>query len=345
MERVRRFFRRGETSVRQALPTHQVANQLREAWLDMFYFGVTGSDKPIPNEPSREATRLPSILHYSDRTSTHFQRLADILRVPREFKITETPNGEWRDVIPDGDVIYRKEDDKDLYYFPHELSSPYLNPVAAVLDKLYGDDAYLDVSLMRKPSEVWNMTYYLGFWGRTNIFEPDYPEVIYQRDNRGFGGNGSLVHPERAFLLEYIFSGQKLPASWFVENGYPPYTTRYLSAQSEEKVGKFRVINLAFNAEAMAAALRKKDHLDPRPGVIHTNNSAEIHALEKDGNREYSIVELGSVRIGNLSYHVYSGAEQPLVKEREFRPVSKPQTVPNPFRQPVFAFGVHSSLF
>ena len=66
--------------------------------------------------------------------------------------------------------------------------------------------------------------------------------------------------------------------------------------------------------------------MDSRPESLHSNHSLEIYALEKEGNRGFSIVELGKVEIGNLSYFVYLCSEQPLAREQITEPGGAPSS-------------------
>lgn len=87
-----------------------------------------------------------------------------------------------------------------------------------------------------------------------------------------------------------------------------------------QQVGAFKTQKIFFDALGMAAALKATDTFDSRPETKHSKNSLEIYALEKERNREFSIVQLGKTPIGNLTYHVYSASEQPLAKETVKKP-------------------------
>ncbi|MBI2329767.1 hypothetical protein HYU94_00015 [Candidatus Daviesbacteria bacterium] len=128
---------------------HQVARVIRETTLDLLEFGATGSDSPVPNSAETKAVKLPALLRLSPYIMRHYQVFSDILNAPRQFQITKQPNGGWNGEKPHGDVIYHKEECGDFYTFPHQLTSPHLNPSKAALEIINGGDSYHSTTIHR----------------------------------------------------------------------------------------------------------------------------------------------------------------------------------------------------
>jgi len=151
-------------------------------------------------------------------------------------------------------------------------------------------------------------------WSRYDIFDADYVEGNYASERRCIGVGAKIWQPEKSLLVNFVFSPKPLDTRYF-NQWQSRITERHLKNTGKEKVGAFQVQQVGFDAKAMETELRRDDKLNPRPGALHSNNSLEIYALEKEGDREFSIVNLGKTNIGNLAYHIYSVSEQPLARE------------------------------
>lgn len=302
------------------LSKHEMAKALREEALDMFEFGVVASDKKIPHEVQRGAVKIPVLLHYSPEIRNHYQTLVGVLNSPREFQIVERPEMKWNGNLPDGDVIYEDEGNGDVYTFTHHLTSPYLNGLAAGLDKLQKMEPWLWICLRRFKDGVWSVHYGYSEGIRYNIFDVDYVEGSYPIDKKAVGRFAKITQPQRTYLVNFVFSAQPLKTAYFIKMGFAPLVEPFLHETGRKRVGAFEVHQIGFDAKGMAEKLQREDGYDPRPGVKHSHNSRHIYALKKDGNREFSIVKLGVTQIGNQAYHIYSSSEQPFVREQVIVP-------------------------
>lgn len=317
MEIVRRIFTGKETPPSEPLPVHEMARRIRDLGLDMFYYGVIASDKPVPSGPTHDATRLPILLRYSDYTRRHFQALIDILRAPREFKLTERPYVDWEG-SPDGDVVYAREEPNDTYYFPHERTAPFLNPLAAGIYGVLSGEPFRDVVLMREPGQKWILSYQYRIWSGATVYDDDLPQVMYAESKAAIGGVTGRIGLDKEDLLRFTFLPKPLdPKAYLARDRATRTSLKFLGYK---QVGDFQTLNFRFDTRSWANWLKERSKFDNRPGVKHQYNDALIWCLEQDGDKEFSIVKLGTTNIEGLPIHIYSAAEQPPIAEREGQP-------------------------
>lgn len=322
-------FLGGRRLTEQLLSRHEVARQIRDVAVRMFDFGVLGSDSFLPEERTSSTVKIPILLRYSPNTMAHYQTLAGVLRSPREFRITVNRcqrRGCEESNESQGDVIYQEGNPwfADEYRFAHHLTSPYLNAWMAVLDGREKGKPFLDVCLLNWHDIRWMVTYAYFEWEPFNQGDMQYLEGNYPKVKRWMGFFAGEANPERYGLLNFGLSPQPLVGEQFLQ-GYWPRTKPYLRLTGSQKIGPFRVTNFYFDAVTMAQDLGK--HNPRGPQEIYGENDLLIYTLTKEGNREFSIVDLGKTQIGNLIYYMYSTSEQPLVKEQVAQRVAVPQLV------------------
>lgn len=313
---MRLIFGEGRPRNEQVLSNDEMASAVRDSSLNLLTYGAVTSTSPFPDSITRDTVSLPRLLHYSSQTRNHFNTLKGVLTSPREFKIVPHTQASWEGEL-DGDILYSHDTDGDSYRFANHLTSPHLNPFLAALLAMRRGDPYLEVNIRKNPKGVWEVLYRFDPpHPKVTIFDNDFTTTLYDYQKRRIGSKGpSGINPERALLVNLIFSPVPLKPRELIEyvatRGSKPYIKEPVR---NKRVGNFETYEFHFEAERYARALKKQDYIDPREGVKHSDYSSERYCLETDGDRDFSIVKLGKQPMGNLTYHVYSAAEQAWVR-------------------------------
>lgn len=284
---------RGEYSV------HEIAKQAREVELNAMDFGVLGTDKLIPDAPDKKSTKLPHLLRYSPTILKHFETLRNILAEPKEFKIVDRVGMSWTDDVPDGDVIFRMEGKNPVYYFTHHLTSPYLNAWSAAISTYLSGEPYLCVAILQNNEKM------SGLWQSVYSFS-DHSEV--SENNVAM----SNLYPERHMALQFWFSPTKLTPNDFLEKFPSSQVVRdHLKLVGEKTDSGFRQIILHFEGKKYAEKeLRDRIWRDDLPDIYAA-------LLNKRGDFDFSIVEIGTAILGGKKHYVYTGSETARVHVKE----------------------------
>lgn len=282
---------------------HEIAKYIRDVQLNMFDYGVIGSNTDLPQGPDPKAVKLPHLLRYSPTILQHMQTLIGILRAPRDFQITNQPDTGWMGKKPDGDVIYSKNGKNHEYEFAHHLTSPYLNAWAAAFDKLAKEEPML-ITYIIQQNELDNGTWYMGY--RCRYWSNPNPNTI-----------GSNYFPERDKVLNFMYSPIRLDGkSMYKKMGFAPVVRDRVTFMGEVQKGNFRSFIYHFDALSFADLEAKQSYVD---------DLAERYSsfLRKKGNVEFAIVEVGTVTLNGKKHWVYTGSEQSGIEVPEEQNVPK----------------------
>ena len=353
----------------------ETAREIRDTFLDLVGNGTLGSEKPIPKEPEKGAVKISSLLRYSASTLRHFKTLTDALAGPREFTIISEDylgksEAEKEEVAQGkGDVVYTPDYIGDVFSFPHELTSPYLNPRKAALDK-EPLQPFVDVCIVKLNGKVyagtmyelihfglmpvsrpdfltmargsykgslngcWEIRYSFSQQHRATVFNTDFLEDQYEMAENSFGYGGLRSDPRRTFLLTFclIPSDRIKDGKFLVKNLFSHSFQRSIHALPSEKVGpwnRFDVYPLVYDGNQMDTLLSEEDRPDPMPEVRYSRMAAERYIAKQIGRQVFNILRLGQVTIEGEQYSIVTASEQPLVKEEV------KERVPNAVLSPV----------
>lgn len=279
-------------------PPHAIAKELRKRQLDMMDYGVIGSSKPIPRDHTTDAVKLPHLLRYSGSVLAHFRTFRGVLNEPREFQIVDRVGQLANEDDPKGDVIYQQEGPDHVYYFAHHLTGPYLNSWAAALDNVETGKPYLNIAFAQTnqfvPRGGWHCSYYYLEYDDTSL------RVI----------NSSNLQPEKDMTINFWYSLKRLDGRTFLEN-FPACenTKAYISLTEERETEGFK--EFVFRHDALS-------HAEEKAKIKYRDDLAERYSrfLIDKGNRKFSIVEVGTVELGDRKHWVYTGSEQAEIPER-----------------------------
>lgn len=268
---------------------HEIAKYIRDVQLNMFDYGVIGSNTDLPQGPDPKAVKLPHLLRYSPTILQHMQTLIGILQSPREFQVTNQPDSWDESQRPDGDIIYSAEGKNHVYYFANHLMSPYLNSWAAAIDSLEKDIPSMHVYIMQeneKAKGIWTVDYNCRYFDSTH------------KNNIA-----SNFYPERDMVLNFTYSPTRLNGEFFSKNHHARVVQDRLTYIGEKTTGDFRSFIYGFNALSLAESEAKQDYI---------KDLAERYSgfLRQKGNIEYAVVEVGTVTLNGKKHWVYTGSEQ-----------------------------------
>lgn len=298
-EIINRWFKKSPES-KNALPPEDIAKIVRDRQLDIFNFGVLGSDVEVPDKHNSKATKLPNLLRYSPKVIKHMQAMIGIFSSPKAFEI-ET--GKFYHDNLTADVLYCKEGQNHVFYFTHNTIQHYLNGL--IMSNKSGE-GYSDliVSILQENERragKWIADYNFFDFSTDETFERSFP-----------GGN---LHPERQMLLSFWFSPKKLDGIYFLKN-YPSsqIVKDHLSFTGEKKASGFRFFNFHYDSLS---------HADKEEKMPYIEDLAVRYSsfLRKKGNIDFSIVEIGIVTLDGVKHWIYTGSEQASIQVKEERKV------------------------
>lgn len=298
-EIINRFFRRNPEK-NNTLSPEAIARIVRDRQLDIFNFGVLGSDVEVPDKQNPKATKLPNLLRYSPKVIKHMQTMIGIFSSPRAF---ETETGKFYHDNVTADVLYCKEGQNHVFYFTHNTIEHYLNGL--IIGNESGE-GYSDliVSILQENER------------RGGTWITDYNFFDFSTDEtQGRSFPGGNLHPEQQMLLSFWFSPKKLDGSHFLKN-YPSsqIVKDHLTFTGEKKVSGFRFFNFHYNSLS---------HADKEEKMPYIEDLAVRYSsfLRKKGDIDFSIVEIGTVTLGGVKHWVYTGSEQASIQVKEERKV------------------------
>lgn len=325
---------------KEQLPEEKIAEIIRDKTIDMVDYGVVGSNSLIPESTEQNSIPVHTLLQYSHGTKQHLNALQGILRGPREFTIIDMADQKPGTTQGEGNVLLRKEKSGHYYEFPHEMTSPYINAFAAGFDTSRRKTARMGVDIKRDDNHnVWVVEYgYHQPPPDSTIFDASYPDDWGKFIRQSVGNFSSPINPEKQLLLNFIFSPRELSGKEMIERlpfFYTNMTRECMSYKGTKDTGKFRTTTLGFNAENMYRKLKASEKSDPQEGALHEGYATELTTLQKQGNREFQVIQLGKTRIGTQAFFIYSAAERPIVSE--IKPIQHESPVPTtiPILQPV----------
>lgn len=278
---------------------HTTARELRDRSLDILDFGVISSTSEVPNKHDSKATKLPYLLRYSPIINSHMNNLRRILSSPREFQIVDKPGQAWRSDLPDGDVIYRRERKNHVYYFTHDLSSEDLNPFLAAFNSLKENDPFLCVSIVKinegTHKHLWDLGYFFSIHDETS----------------NINIKASNLSPERDMVLNFWFSPRRMDGEEIFKK-FPTceFVKGYLTFVGTEDIQGFRHHIIHYNALGQAEVEEKSNY-------IYDLAYQYSSYLRRKGNLQFSIVEIGKIKLHSQSYWVYTGSEQSGLEQKE----------------------------
>ncbi len=297
-EIINRLF--GKNPERKAnLNPEDIARIVRDRQLDIFNYGVLGSDIEVPNKQNSKATKVPHLLKYSPKVLKHMQTMIGIFSSPKAF---ETESAKFYHDETTADVLYCKEGKNHVFYFTHTSIEAYLNGLMmGTNNEVYSD---LIVSIMQE-NEI-----------RNGVWMADYNFIDFSTDEtleRSFpGGN---LHPEQQMLLSFWFSPKKLDGNYFLKN-YPSsqIVKDHLSFTGEKKASGFRYFNFHYDSLSHANKEEKMPYIEDL--AIRYSSF-----LRKKGNIDFSIVEIGTITLDGTKHWIYTGSEQASIKVKEEKEV------------------------
>lgn len=311
------------------------AREFRDEMLNVFNFGTQGSRFSIPHDNAdrkHPAIKIPTLLRYSTDTTKHFAAMRAIYGAPREFQIAESPEKWNPDHDADGDAVVLKHPDGSAeIYLTHQHTAPYMNGLRAALETQSKHLPALYIELKKDARNFWTMIYsYQNPDHGLMATEPDFLEAEYKRNKSSFGF-GFDGFPERGLLLQFLWSPIQLTPDTYL-NHYSQQLKPFIKPKEIKQVGNFTVFPFYFAARELAKSMNKsKPPVEP-PNLFSTWDPI-IYSLEKDGDREFNIVDIGRVKINGKTYYGYSGSDKALVEEPVLHLVSGAAPVLTPLRE------------
>jgi hypothetical protein len=288
--------------------------------LDLGINGTLGSDIQIPKTPDKKAQKIAALLGYSSDTRIHLRTLMNILSAPAEFSLRK-PQGQQVDAeyAETGDVLHRLIEGYHYFQFTKGVDDPYLQGLQSGINPYTMSSAQLDVSIYQRSGGLWAVSYFYALPRNRHSTEEEKNEVYYQDTKHNI--NEDLVSPERKFLLSFIFSPQKLNGLEVCRTKISDFYMQFIQNLGPTKIGKFNAQNYLFDAGRLVNFYRNSN--SPK------DFEPEIYCLEKDGNRQFQIVDVGREEIGNMTYHIYTGSEQALTQDRVASPSGSLSAAPH----------------
>jgi len=193
-------------------------------------------------------------------------------------------------------------------------------------------EPYLDMSIIKAcGTGIWKVRYIYRPSPPYNTTEEDFVVGTY-RETRESIGIAEQYDPERAFLLNFIFSPRPASPEELLRSGtLTKSQMRFIFPLGTERSGKFEVHKFRLDVTGMIGMYEKKNARERgrNPDSVHEPYDLEIHGLRERKTDEITIVRLGKVKVGSQTFHVYSGSELPLVREA----VKQPKGSASPVRQ------------
>lgn len=253
---------------------------VRNALLHLLRFGTSGSNDPIPM--FEHGLALKHVLGYSSSTMTHFNVLYQGWRQARSNRVS-SDYGDLKKEAGLSDMVVRQEGECPTVY----LTEKVLHPLKRSLPNDDGEN--LAVVLFQDNERM------DGTWVADYDFSPSDPA------SRFAIGDTSKLQPEKAMLLQFWFAPWQLSRNQVEEYACQAGLKReFLKFNSETELGHFRQFKFEYNTLSREEAEARANN----------RNSEKQHKRRPDhDNFLLSVVQLGTVLIGNQKYYVYTGSE------------------------------------
>ncbi len=322
---LRRLIERGNKK-ENVLSNHEIAVQVCESVLDLGYFGVAESNKPILKEKAAGAVKLPELLRYSNTTTQHFRSMLGIVNSPKDYRIKSWERGiSHYDLGGEADILHRSESIGDTYIIADHYNSLYVNAFSSS-----ARDVNMEVNLIGFKEGIWSLRYIYFHWGGATIFDSDFIDCHYNSSIKS-RGRFSWFEPEKAFVLNYLMFPEPASAQDLLQfAGYGDKYLNYIQHAGRQKIGKFEITKYLFDSEGVRDMLNRNrvKYQDDRNPMFKPQDY-EIYGLGQRKNNEFTVVKLGTVEIGNINYHIYSGSELPLLDDKVQEEATSVETNPS----------------
>jgi hypothetical protein len=293
---------------------HGLAQQIRDRTLDALDFGVIASETQLPHQLSDKTIRLPFLLRYSSQLISHMNNLRSILANPHEFELTTSQGGNWGCDKLAYNIVYESAGLDHIYYFNHPLLADTTASLEASPNSIFENEPFIDVAIVNVGEKKRH-----GFWltsYRYSVYDSISPRNI----------SGSDLQPEKSMLLNFWFSPKRLTGKQIQDYFYlSAHTRRYIEFLETKDQQGFRYHLYRHKAALHANSFQKfKSHWAEEPRVINS--------LLRKGDRDFTVVEIGTIDLAGQNYYIYTGSEQSGINESLFQTNSvaslKPARIP-----------------
>lgn len=280
----------------QVLSPHETAEQIRKTTLNLLLYGATSSGDSIPTSHLEREANLASLLQYSPRTQTHARKLANALNAPTNFSIVSRVGSVPDEASPEGNVLYTQEglvNPTHIYSFVHPETPAHLNTAYMLEELRKKQKPYTAIKIIGKPSS------WATFYSHTPRIANETPDSYLKKQEKSFG---IFTYFSRRFLLGFVFTPIGLSAKDFAKKfGCSIREQAAVTKLRQETHQGFESITLQLDSKRLST-------LQTDPFVLRESGTL--------GDQIATVVNIGTVEIGNLRYGVWTGSELPLATEK-----------------------------
>lgn len=303
----------------QILSPFETARQVREGVVQALLYGVHGKSEAFGN-PDHRGVSLKQLLGYTEQTSKLQEGIRTTLLDPTQDSILSARllNGRFEINPEEGDAVYFSENGTHSFHFDTGYFYPGVSHQEAPSTFL---------GIVGHPDGVWMQAF-----GQSKLSSIERIRRRHETDEerleahkRNIGTHADLHRPDRQLLLNLLFVPQNVDVVEALKrDGFSEKTGAFVYLDKKREVEGYDVYTFGFDARKFI------EHGTRQPGFYQV---ALLGAREWDPKTRIQAVVIGQVEIGNVTYKAVTGAERPLVKERQYVGVGK--TVKKPVLAPI----------